>query len=186
MHNNNQKNQDPFDELADEMLLEVLNARDNENNYIINPKDMTAVALSCRRFNSISQSANCLFFPISYKDLREKASDYRDFKEKQLSQLMCEQKMIKEKSDPIYWNKTIRKAISCGVSLLVASLLAYKFDMEYTHFFLTTMVFSIMTLVINELLLHRFQFSLDESKTRTIPLQFFDEEIARKTVPLGL
>ncbi|VEB38022.1 hypothetical protein [Legionella cherrii] len=186
MHNTNQKNQDPFDELADEMLLEVLNARDNENNYIINPKDMASVALSCRRFNSISQSANCLFFPISYKDLREKASDYRDFKEKQLSQLRREQKMFNEKSGPIYWNKRVRKAIACGLSLLVASLLTYQFDMEYTHFFFTTIVISVVTLVINELLLDHFQYSLDESKTKTIPLHFFDEEIAGKTVSFGL
>ncbi|MCW8407730.1 hypothetical protein OQJ13_01910 [Legionella sp. PATHC035] len=186
MRNSNQKNQDPFDELADEMLLEVLNARDNENNYIIDPKDMASVALSCKRFNSISQSANCLFFPVSYRDLREKASDYRDFKEKQLSQLRREQKMIYEKSGPIYWNKTIRKAIACGLGLLAASFLAYQFDMEYSQFFLTTIAFALMTLIINELLSDHFQYSLDQSKTKKIPLQFFDEEIARKTVSFGL
>ncbi|CAM2945966.1 Uncharacterised protein [Legionella steigerwaltii] len=182
MRNTKQQNQNPFDELASEMLLEVLNARHQDENYILNPKDMASVALSCQRFNSISLNANCIFFPHEYKDIREKASDYHDYKERQLRQLRYEQRVRNEKGGSFYWNKTLRKAIATGLSLLLASLLAFTFDMDYTYFFLTTIVLTLMTLVINELLQSRLELSLDESKMKNIPLQFFEEEIASNVV----
>lgn len=65
MRNTDQQNQNPFDKLANEMLLAILNTRNKDKNYILNPKDILSFALSCQRFNGISLDANCFFRLIS-------------------------------------------------------------------------------------------------------------------------
>ncbi|QLZ68770.1 hypothetical protein FOLKNPGA_01550 [Legionella sp. PC1000] len=178
MHNINQQNQNPFDELASEMLLEILNARNKDKNYILKPNDMVSFALSCKRFNWMSQKANCFFFPHTYKELREKASDYHNYKENQLAKLRLEQRLRNEKSGPFYWNKTIRNRIACCLGLLLASLLALKLDLNYETFLLTSLVLTMVTMIVNELIMNHLEFSLDVSNARKIPLQFFEEEVA--------
>ncbi|MBN9228553.1 MULTISPECIES: hypothetical protein [Legionella] len=186
MRNSKQQKQSPLDELANEMILAVLNARNKDESYIIEPKDMASVALSSRRLNMLSQNANCIFFPHMYKNVREKASDYHDYKEKRLGQLQYEQRMRNEKSAPFYLNKAARKTMACGFSLLLASFLAFKFEMSYPGFFLTTVVFTLLSMVINEFLHHHVECTLDKSKLREIPLEFFEEEIASKTTSFSL
>lgn len=85
MHNPNQQNQNPFDKLASEMVLEIFNTCNKNQRSILTPKDMTSVALSCKRFNSLSGNANCIFSPHKYKKVRKKASDYHAYKEKNKS-----------------------------------------------------------------------------------------------------
>ncbi|HHF7366561.1 TPA: hypothetical protein ACPSKY_001678 [Legionella bozemanae] len=178
MHITNQQNQNPFDELASEMLLEILNARNKDKNYILKPNDMVSVALSCKRFNGISQKANCFFSPHTYKELREKASDYHNYKENQLAKLRLEQRLRNEKNGPFYWNKTIRNRMGCCLGLLLTSLLALKLDMNYEIFLLTALVLAAVAMVVNELIMNHLECSLDVSNAKKIPLEFFEEEIA--------
>lgn len=177
MHTNNQQNQNPFDELASEMLLEILNARSKDKDYILKPSDMVSVALSCKRFNGISQNANCFFFPHTYKELREKASDYHDYKENQLAKLRLEQRLRNEQNGSFYWNKTIRNRVACCLGLLLASLLAFKLDASYEIFLLTTLILVAATMIVSEFIMTHLEFSLDVSNAKNIPLQFFEDEI---------
>ncbi|KTD41562.1 hypothetical protein [Legionella parisiensis] len=184
MHNINQQNQNPFDELACEMLLEIFNARNKDKNYILKPSDMVSVALSCKRFNGISQNANCFFLPHTYKELREKASDYHNYKENQLAKLRLEQRLRHEKNGPFYWNKRFRNRVAFGLGFLLASLLALKLDLSYETFLLTNFILATVTMIVIELIMNHLEFSLDISNARKIPLQFFEEEIA--SIPSSL
>ncbi|MCE0723482.1 hypothetical protein [Legionella resiliens] len=86
--------------------------------------------------------------------------------------------MRNEKSGPFYWNKTIRNRIACCLGLLLASLLALKLDLNYETFLLTSLVLTMVTMIVNELIMNHLEFSLDVSNARKIPLQFFEEEVA--------
>ena len=186
MRNTNQHNHSPFDELANEMLLAIFNARSEDTNFILEPKDIAAVSLSCRNFNQVSQGANCIFFPHTYKELRNKAFDYHNYKEKQLARLKYEQKVHNEKNGSLYWNKNFRNGVACVLSLLFASLLAFKFDMNFATFFLTHFVLGIVTTVISELAFYHLEPAIDADQLRKIPLQFLEEEIVNKSVAFNL
>ncbi|QMT59409.1 F-box protein [Legionella sp. PC997] len=185
MRNAGQQNQSPFDKLANEILLMILNAQNEDKNYLLNPRDMLSVALSCQRFNGISLDANCFFSPYKYNDFRQKASDYQEYKEQRLTQLKNIQRMRYEKNGAFYWNRTIRSRMASGLGLLLASLIAFQFDMDYGAFFLTTLALSILALIINDLLFGYLERSLIPSEVKNIPLQFFEEEIVGKSNSLN-
>ncbi|MCW8469725.1 hypothetical protein OQJ19_03510 [Fluoribacter gormanii] len=181
MRNTDQQNQNPFDKLANEMLLAILNTRNKDKNYILNPKDILSFALSCQRFNGISLDANCFFSPHKYNDVRQKASDYHEYKERRLAQLKYAQRVWHEKNGAFYLNKTNRNRMATCLGLLLASILAFTFDMGYGAYFVTTLVLSILALVINDLLFEHLEYSLNSSDVSAIPLQFFEEEIVGKS-----
>ncbi|WP_454780380.1 hypothetical protein [Legionella sp. WA2022007384] len=183
MRNTGQQNHSLFDNLANEMLLAILNSQNKDKNYILNPKDILSIALSCRRFNWISTNANCFFSPYKYKTIRQKASDYHEYKERRLNQLREIQRIRHENNGAFYWNKTFRNRVATGLGLLIGAILAFQFDMDYGPSLLTILASSVLALVINDLIFTHLERSINSSEIKNIPLQFFEEEIVGGPTP---
>ncbi|KTD23821.1 Uncharacterised protein [Legionella lansingensis] len=171
----NVRNENPFNQLPDEMVLSIFNVANKHREAVLKPNDMTSVALSCERFKNVSSDAS-FFSHNKYRHLREQSSDYRDFKEKQIRKLRRDMRWEKEKNGDFYYDKNTRHALACFIGLAMAGGLALKLDTTYPTFLFLFWVFCILNMIINEVLLSYFEPSLNPNDLRKIPLQFYEEQ----------